>query len=97
MQVAFGPPMPLLAGGRSPSLYTAAVCNECQAAFRDAQAAGLERFRQSLVDAQVCSQDVKARASLTTTRLPFSSLWSHVHYRSCPRASSVISWMRWNG
>jgi hypothetical protein len=55
-QVAFGPPRPLLAGGRSPSLYTAAVCNECQAAFRDAQAAGLERFRQSLVErAALCT------------------------------------------
>jgi hypothetical protein len=42
--VAFGPPMPLLAGGYSPAFYTAAVCDECRASFRDGQAARLQQF-----------------------------------------------------
>jgi hypothetical protein len=49
-QVAFGPPMELLAGGCSPTLCTAAVCNECRTAFRDVQAARLERFRAVLAE-----------------------------------------------
>ncbi len=46
--VDFTPSRPLLAGGRSPSLCTAAVCNECQSSFRSAQARTLEQFRIAL-------------------------------------------------
>ena len=49
-QVAFGLPMPLLGGGWSPSLETAAVCSECRRVFRDAQSAALERFREALAE-----------------------------------------------
>ncbi len=50
VQVAFGPPMPLLAGGCSPSLASSSVCNECRAGFRDAQAGRLERFLAKLLE-----------------------------------------------
>jgi hypothetical protein len=49
-QVSFGGPMPLLAGGLSPSLASSSVCNECRKGFRDAQADGLERFRAVLAE-----------------------------------------------
>jgi Protein of unknown function (DUF2934) len=50
VQVAFGAPMALLAGGCSPSLSSSSVCNECRAGFRDAQAGRLERFLAKLTE-----------------------------------------------
>jgi Protein of unknown function (DUF2934) len=62
-QVDFGPPRPLLAAGRSPSLYTAAICERCQTTFRDAQTALLERFRGALAeDASRCAGVESMRA-----------------------------------
>jgi hypothetical protein len=49
-RVAFAPPVPLLAGGCSPSLAVAAICNDCREAFRDGHAARLDRFLATLAN-----------------------------------------------
>ncbi len=49
-QVEFAPPVALLAGGCSPSLSVAAICNECRDAFRDEHAARLDQFLASLAN-----------------------------------------------
>ncbi len=60
-QVPFGGPMPLLAGGSSPSLASSSMCNECRNGFRDAQADRLERFWMDLAEG-AGQRDGSARA-----------------------------------
>ena len=64
--VPFGGPMPLLAGGWSPSLASSSVCNECRNAVRDAQADRLERFRTVLAEG-ASRFDGSAAAALSAT------------------------------
>ena len=48
MQVAFGRARPVVDGGRESSLFTEAICNDCQSTFRDALADEFRRFQASL-------------------------------------------------
>lgn len=75
VQVAFGPPRPLLSGARATSLYTAAVCNECQSAFRDKLAGDLGRFQDSLTaDAGLNMSEGRPRGAEHYSLAVFKSL-----------------------
>jgi hypothetical protein len=75
VQVAFGPPRPVLAGGQICSLCTEAVCDECQAGFRDAQGAQIERFRKSVgEDATRMTREDSSRGRGGYTLAVFKSL-----------------------
>jgi Protein of unknown function (DUF2934) len=74
-QVAFGPPMPLFSGRHETSLFTAAICNECQSAFCETQAADFGRFQDALAaDGRRDEPDERPRASELYSLSVFKSL-----------------------
>jgi hypothetical protein len=48
VQVVFGPARPVVVGARATSLYTEAICEECQSTFRNALSGDFMLFQNSL-------------------------------------------------
>ena len=49
VQIAFGRALPVVDSGRQTSLYTEAICEECQSIFRNALVDEFKRFQDSLL------------------------------------------------
>jgi hypothetical protein len=75
VHITFGNARPVVDGGRESSLYTEAICDECQSAFRNALADEFKRFQDALLGAgSERASSERIHASSQYTSVAFKSL-----------------------